>query len=149
MSERRTLHDALALDETKAAFIESGTSRPMDDSATQQPTQAPTTQEPSANEPCKPRTDSRLKRPPARPFHGDRTKTRPRKSIAASPTPQRLTTPVVSITTRYHEQTAEALRRASLERKLAGKHPSTQQEMVESAVSTWLEKNGYAIPGKS
>jgi hypothetical protein len=54
-----------------------------------------------------------------------------------------LTTPAVSITVRLRQSTAEALRRASLERKLQGLTPHSQQEIVESAVSQWLKDNAY------
>ena len=60
----------------------------------------------------------------------------------AHPRP-RLTHAVVPVTTRFKQETAEALRRASLERKLAGETPSTQQQIVELAVAGWLENNGY------
>lgn len=78
-------------------------------------------------------------------------RTQPRKSrdrgrgIAAEPKPAAptLTQAVVPFTTRFRQSTAEALRRASLERKLAGETPNSQQEIVEHCVSAWLRANGY------
>lgn len=73
-------------------------------------------------------------------------KTRPKKDKAVrtdASEPMPLTTPAVSITIRFKQMTAEALRRASLERKLVGISPSSQQDMVELAVSEWLKDNEY------
>jgi hypothetical protein len=73
-------------------------------------------------------------------------RTRPKKERAVqakASEPMPLTTPAVSVTIRFRQATAEALRRASLERKLAGVSPSSQQEMVELAVGEWLRDNDY------
>ena len=45
----------------------------------------------------------------------------------------------VAVTTRFRQATAEALRRLSLERKLRGERPWSQQEIIESAVNHWLK----------
>lgn len=45
----------------------------------------------------------------------------------------------VPFTTRFRLHIAEALRRASLQRKLNGVRPWSQQEIVESAVERWLK----------
>lgn len=45
----------------------------------------------------------------------------------------------VAVTTRFRQATAEALRRRSLERKLRGERPWSQQEIIESAVNNWLK----------
>ncbi len=50
---------------------------------------------------------------------------------------------LVPLTTRLYPETAAALRRAYLERKLAGELPNTQQEIVEAALCTWLHSGGY------
>lgn len=47
------------------------------------------------------------------------------------------------ITTRLQPNTADALRRATLEQRLKRLRPATQQEIVELAVRDWLERNGY------
>lgn len=44
----------------------------------------------------------------------------------------------VAVTTRFRQATAEALRRLSLERKLRGERPWSQQEIIETAVNNWL-----------
>lgn len=50
---------------------------------------------------------------------------------------------LVPLTTRLQPETADALRRAYLEQKLARQSPSTQQEIVEAALQEWLKKNAY------
>lgn len=51
---------------------------------------------------------------------------------------------LVPLTTRLQPRTADALRRACLEQKLARKTPNSQQEIVELALAQWLEQNGFA-----
>jgi hypothetical protein len=50
---------------------------------------------------------------------------------------------LVPLTTRLKPETADALRRACLEQKLARKTPNTQQEIVELALADWLENHGF------
>lgn len=50
---------------------------------------------------------------------------------------------LVPITNRFQHRTAQALKRAHLERKLKNIQPNTQQEIVESAVQDWLKDHGY------
>jgi hypothetical protein len=47
------------------------------------------------------------------------------------------------LTTRLQPRTANALRRAYLEQKLARREPATQQEIVEAALQAWLTLNGF------
>jgi hypothetical protein len=54
-----------------------------------------------------------------------------------------LGTLLVPLTTRLQTPTADALRRAYLERKLRGESPHTQQEIVEEALQIWLRKEGF------
>ena len=49
----------------------------------------------------------------------------------------------VPISTRIKTEFAQALKRASLERQLAGMEPSTLQDILEEAVEPWLKTNGY------
>lgn len=49
----------------------------------------------------------------------------------------------VPLTTRVRGDYAAALKRASLERQLAGQTPNTLQEILEEAVGPWLRSNGY------
>ena len=49
----------------------------------------------------------------------------------------------VPISTRIRTEFAQALKRASLERQLAGQEPSTLQDILEQAVEPWLRSNGY------
>ena len=47
------------------------------------------------------------------------------------------------LTTRIRADFAAALKRASLERQLAGTTPNTLQEILEEALEPWLRANGY------
>lgn len=50
---------------------------------------------------------------------------------------------LVPLTTRLSRATANALKRAHLQRKLQGQPLNTQQEIVEVAVTDWLRSHGY------
>jgi hypothetical protein len=50
---------------------------------------------------------------------------------------------LVPLTTRLRAPLVAGLKRASLERQLAGLEPWTQQEILEQALEPWLRKNGY------
>jgi hypothetical protein len=50
---------------------------------------------------------------------------------------------LVPLTTRLQPETADALRRAYLEQKLARKNPATQQEIIEAALQAWLKVHAY------
>jgi hypothetical protein len=54
-------------------------------------------------------------------------------------------TPVglIPVTVRLRPDVAGALKRASLERQLAGEVMFTQQDLVEEALEPWLRENGY------
>lgn len=81
-------------------------------------------------------TPEQKEKSPADPIAGriQRAKKKPTEKPVLTP----LSKPLVAITTRFQPETADALRRASLERKLASKTPWTQQEIIEAAVKTWL-----------
>lgn len=49
----------------------------------------------------------------------------------------------VPLTTRIRADYAAALKRASLERQLAGEVPNTLQDILEEALEPWLRKHGY------
>ncbi len=50
---------------------------------------------------------------------------------------------LVPLTTRLKPSTAAALKRACLEQKLSGQHPSSVQEIAEIAIADWLNANGF------
>lgn len=52
-------------------------------------------------------------------------------------------TPRAPITSRIRADYVAALKRASLERQLAGQSPHTLQEFLEEALGAWLETHGY------
>ena len=66
----------------------------------------------------------------------------PRQDQAPEPT-EVLNQMLVSVTNRFQHRTAQALKRAHLERKLKSIQPNTQQEIVEIAVQDWLRDHGY------
>ena len=45
----------------------------------------------------------------------------------------------VAVTTRFKQEVADSLRRSSLERKLRGESPHSQQDIIELAVAAWLQ----------
>jgi hypothetical protein len=49
----------------------------------------------------------------------------------------------VPLSTRMRADFSAALKRASLERQLAGVEPNTLTEILEQAVEPWLRSNGY------
>jgi hypothetical protein len=50
---------------------------------------------------------------------------------------------LIPVTVRLRPELAGALKRASLERQLAGEEAFTQQELVEQALEPWLRSLGY------
>jgi hypothetical protein len=50
---------------------------------------------------------------------------------------------LIPVTVRLSPEIAGALKRASLERQLAGNSVFTQQELVEEALTPWLRSHGY------
>lgn len=50
---------------------------------------------------------------------------------------------LVPLTTRIRPETANALRRAYLEQKLAQRTPATQQEIIEEALTAWLRGHRF------
>ena len=134
MSKHRSL--AEALDPVKQAFIrgEMPDEKPKPKKLTgAKPTEAVKVAPPKD-------TESKQEPQPAQKERKPREKGR---QNAPTPAPHKLTHAVVPVTTRFRQDTAEALRRASLERKLEGESPSTQQEIVEIAVASWLKAKGY------
>ena len=53
---------------------------------------------------------------------------------------------LVALTTRLDQETALALKRASLEQRLRGLSPATVQEIVKQSVTYWLQSHGYLQP---
>ena len=64
--------------------------------------------------------------------HDDKRK-RPRTAVPVG---------LIPVTVRLRPEIAAALKRASLERQLAGDEPNTQQEIVEQALQPWLRSEG-------
>ena len=52
---------------------------------------------------------------------------------------------LIPITVRLRPEIAGALKRASLERQLAGAEFFSQQEIVERALAAWLTENGHLM----
>lgn len=62
-------------------------------------------------------------------------------SAPSTPAPSTLSRSPIS--TRIRSDFATALKRASLERQLAGVEPHTLQDILEEAIDPWLKANGY------
>lgn len=85
--------------------------------------------------------------PPARRPKAEPTKTAGRGEekqppLPAASQPQELAGRV-PLTTRIRLKYATALKRASLERQLAGQTPNTVQDILEQALEPWLKDRGY------
>lgn len=50
---------------------------------------------------------------------------------------------LIPVTVRLRPEIASALKRASLERQLAGEEVYTQQDIVEEAITPWLKSRGF------
>ena len=146
MNRKRTLLDAFQIDAEKQRFIDHGKEQPLappDGSpalkvAAQEDVTSTAIAEPTVTRPVNDgESDSIRPRKPAK--RGKKTPVDQSSSRTHPP----LTQAVVSITTRFKPETAEALRRASLQRKLEGRSQASQQLIVETAVASWLEKQGY------
>jgi len=140
--QRRTLTAALVRTPEVEAFLQEG--KPSETKA-KQPTETRSkitakergedTAPVVSSKQMEPQTESQTE-PQADPVVGRISKAK--KKPVEKPTPTSLSQPLVAITTRFRPETANALRRVSLERKLAGQSPWTQQEIIEAAVKTWL-----------
>ena len=79
----------------------------------------------------------------------ERTPPRPVEAHPPVPTPiKNSMQPVglIPITVRLSPEVAGTLKRASLERQLAGSEFFSQQEIVERALVNWLAENGHFNP---
>jgi len=141
MNDRRSMSQALRMTPTEMDFIKNGPPKTVQPKVVTPPSQSHENIEPQFEQ--VPVMVSEPDASPENDAHHER-KVRPRKEKvgqAKNDELTRLTTPVVPITIRFRQSTAEALRRASLERRLSGMSPATQQEIVEAAVSDWLRDN--------
>ncbi len=50
-----------------------------------------------------------------------------------------------TLTVRLHPALLNALRRAAVERRIAGEQPWSQQEIVQEALREWVEERGYEV----
>ena len=132
MAERRSMNEALSLTEKERAFI-----------------QGEESSAPPKRDVARGKDDAKPPRKPKR-SNGDRSK--PRRHATRPKDSERDASSLdgdgsfgellVPVTTRLSLDTANALRRACLERKLKRKKPYSQQEIIESAVRIWLTENG-------
>lgn len=134
MAERRSLGAAIALTPETMAFIQGG-------SAPRQPEPVVTQVEVATSE--EPASPTVTPRPRSRPRR--RAESAERSSVTTPSDHSLLGNLLVPLTTRLQPETADALRRACLEQKLDRRRPATQQEIVESAVRTWLASEGYLV----
>lgn len=136
MAERRSINEALNLTPEKLAFIKQD---PRLEAVKEQDVKtidlekSEEIKEPREviSEPVEPSVSKASPRRQAR--RTKRAATQPTLSGGA----------LVPLTTRLQPETADALRRAYLERKLDGFTNATQQEIVEEALQAWLVNEGY------
>jgi hypothetical protein len=146
MVERRGMGQALALTPEKMAFIQGG-------AETVEPPAAPLHQADAKNAIGRQARQPRIAPQSVASDETSASPPRPRRSRASAD----LRTNVadlgesdgfygpllVPLTTRLQPKTADALRRACLEQKLARRTPNTQQEIVELAVAQWLKEHRF------
>lgn len=135
MVNRRSISDAVAVKPDIEAFIRGGVPGVVKEIA--QVKEPPTREEESVVvdlqvADTKPRTKVRRQR---------RGESREEREGEAS----LLDDILVPLTTKLKRKTVQALRRAYLEQKLAGRKPATQQEIIEEAVGEWLGRNGFGF----
>lgn len=136
MAERRAMGEAMAISPEKMAFIQgaSGAAKIEPKSVRRQepvpPVAVSAEEQTEESQEASPRPSRR------RPAASERRKT----SQEDRPFIGQI---LIPLTTRLQPDTANALRRACLEQKLAGRQPATQQEIVEAAVRAWLAAEEY------
>ncbi|MEX2167735.1 MAG: hypothetical protein WD851_00365 [Pirellulales bacterium] len=79
-----------------------------------------------------------IRRPRVRPDHAK--KTVPGQAPVVAP---RAT--LVNVTTRLSHQTNELLTEAALRQRLKKISPASRQDIMETAIQEWFERNGYSI----
>lgn len=144
MVNRRSLGDALSITPEKMAFIQGGKT-----TAEPQKAAAPVTATPAAMKETEAAVEPEERHQVVESEKATRTARRARgrsRSKEESHSDEVLygmANLMVPITTRLQPATAAALKRAGLEQKLRGAYPPTVQEIVEIAISDWLEEHGY------
>ena len=140
MSDRRSMADALSLTPETVSFIQG-------DAATRRHPNPKEKRQPST----KTRTRTKAPAPSDNAPEAADVFVQPARSRNDNPSantqPQTVNVAVahllVPLTTRLQFGTANILRRASLEQRLKGARPATQQEILEAAVQEWLRRAGY------
>lgn len=89
--------------------------------------------------------DENLKPPKrkAEPKQKPKEKREGEQPAPTSPPPMPTPAGRMPLTTRIRSDLATALKRASLERQLAGEKPNTVQDILEQALEPWLKDKGY------
>lgn len=142
MAERRSLTDAVNLTPKLEAFITGGvpseSPQPVKNLTDDNPralgpesvVEMPTRHEPRPRVRGRPRAKERSTNEEGDPRTVDRAA-------------ELLDDILVPLTTKLRRKTVQAIRRAYLEQKLAGRKPATQQEIIEEAVGDWLLRQGF------
>lgn len=132
MTTRRSLGNALEMSPDKQAFIRGEGQRTSDANDTT-PSAPPAIHRPlNARHPSEAPESFEL---PDVPFGAARRNESVRPSLLGEV--------LVPLTTRIRPETANALRRAYLEQKLAQRTPATQQEIIEEALTAWLRGHRF------
>lgn len=88
-------------------------------------------------------TDEILNRDAAEAFVFKQPRAVPPAAPAPAPAPTGAAGNRAPLTTRLRADLGAALKRASLERELAGNHPYQVQEILDEALEPWLRDRGY------
>ncbi len=144
MGRHRSLNDALNLTPEKIAFINGKDSPDAPASQIDSPTTAAL---PSSTASSQRQLNSRRSKE-TQPTNSRLKKRTQDDSNSANSHPQELDLPHhehyrVPITTRLLPSTADALRKAYLERKIQRRPLATQQEIIEAALQAWLREHAF------
>jgi hypothetical protein len=127
--KRRTLDEVLTAEQT--AFLRTGKAIPQEQN---QSKLKPEQEEPPMPRPTPLKENFIQAAPPAQ----------PQKAAQAAQAPQAIAG-AGAINARIDPKITTALLRASLERRIEGRTPSTQRDIIAEAVTDWLKKNGYPV----
>lgn len=142
MANRRSLNEAIKLSDVQQQFI-SGGAVPAPEAVTPSLVPEPKEATPLAKskEPAEEGSDEEPEKQEA-PVINRRSRSKT-PSTTEDPLMKGFAKLWVPLTTKLKPKTAAALKRTALEQELRGAQPATVQEIVEIAVSSWLEQQGF------
>ena len=139
MAERRSLGQAMTMSPEKVAFIKGDASPKVSSPAVAPESAKPREEEGHEGSEPSPAKEVREERK----VRVARRQERLRTVLHQPDANEILDRVLVSLTIRLPHRTAQALRRAYLEQRLAHSKPDTQQEIAQVAIGEWLSRHGF------